>query len=159
VPAWREEAAYTVEQALTRTRPDNLSMTVLMWMRADDLKGCIPPDKLDAGFLKAAEDAAPALANDRNGPFPEPVREMIYRHYLAEIRRHDPNIPVTISTESLAMWKRLGKELGVSPATYVCGCGAGCTPGKRRLHTSPWRDAAAARTWDGRPPLATGTHD
>jgi len=54
------------------------------------------------------------------------------------------------STESLAMWQEIGEELGVTPANYVCGCGAGATPGRSLLETSPWRDAIAARTWDGR---------
>ena len=61
------------------------------------------------------------------------------------------DIPVIISTESLEMWKSLGPDLGFTPADYVCGCGAGATPGKRRLDTNPWDDARQARTWDGRP--------
>jgi hypothetical protein len=151
VPAWREEAAYTIDLALARTRPDNLSMTVLMWMQVDELKRCIPPRLLDPPFLRAAEDAADTLRDDRNGPFPAPLREQVYRHYLAEIRRRDADIPVTISTESLRMWDAMGRDLGAAPGTYVCGCGAGATPGKRRLDSNPWHQAKAARTWDGRP--------
>ena len=49
------------------------------------------------------------------------------------------------------MWQRMGKDLGVTPATYVCGCGAGATPGRRMLETSPWLDAKAGKTWDGQP--------
>ena len=150
VPNWREEAAQTIDLALS-SRPDNLSMTVLMWMDVDSLKACIPAELLDREFLEAAEVAAQEVADTRVRPFPDDVRETIYRHYLAEIRARDATIPVTLSTESLEMWRRMGDALGCSPADYVCGCGAGSTPGLQTLPSNPWRDAAAARTWDGRP--------
>ena len=146
---WREEMDQTVEMALTQTDPDNLSMTTLMWMDVDTLKRCIPTALLDAECVRAAEDAADEMAGLRVGPFPPDVREMIYRHTLAAVRRHDPDIPVAISTESLEMWGRLGADLGFTPATYVCGCGAGATPGRRSLASNPWQDAKDARTWDG----------
>jgi len=63
---------------------------------------------------------------------------------------------VTISTESLDMWKSLGTDLGFTPATYVCGCGAGATPNLLKLQTNPWQDARAARTWDGAPAMPEG---
>jgi len=152
VREWRAEADYTIDLALRRTRPDNLSMTVLMWMTVEQLTACIRPGMLDAGFLAAAEgSAASREADDRTATFPHAVREKVYRHYLSRIRSIDPDVPVTISTESLAMWRSLGDALGVTPADYVCGCGAGSTPGKRTLETNPWTDARAARHWDGRP--------
>ena len=147
---WRAEGEYAVDLALRRTKPDNLSMTVLMWMNVDSLKRCIP-EKLDEAFLKAAEDAAAQMKGSRVGPFPHAVREEIYRHYLAAIRKRDKAIPVTISTESLDMWKSMGEALGVNPGNYVCGCGAGSTPGKLLLDRNPWTDAKAALTWDGQP--------
>ena len=151
---WREEADDTIELALGATRPDNLSMTTLMWMDVATLKRCIPSDLLDADFLREAEASADVMTGSRVGPFPHRVREQIYRHYLASIRRRDAEIPVALSTESLDMWKALGEDLGVSPATYVCGCGAGAVPGRRILETNPWHDAKAALTWDGEPALA-----
>lgn len=156
VKTWREDAEFTVRTALTQTRPDNLSMTVLMWMQVEDLKACIPNDLLDPEFLAQAEAAAESMRGSPNAPYPEPVRETIYRKYFEEVRRLDPDIPLTISTESLTMWQRMGKVLGVTPATYVCGCGAGSTPGRRLLATNPWDDAAGALTWDGRPAVAGG---
>ena len=151
VPKWREEAAYTIDLALRRTQPDNLSMTVLMWMQIEELRKCISVQQLDPDFVQAAEEAADSMRGIHTGPFPEAMREQVYRHYLAEIRARDDSIPVTISTESLAMWKALGPSLGFTPADYVCGCGAGATPGKRKLDSNPWQDAAQALTWDGRP--------
>ncbi len=151
VPNWRDEAAYAVDLALSRTQPDNLSMTALMWMGIEDVRACIPDELLDPEFVRAGENADAQTRSARTGPFPAEFREQIYRHYLAEIRKRDPDIPVAISTESLDMWKSLAPDLGFTPATYVCGCGAGATPGKRALDTSPWDDARNARTWDGRP--------
>ena len=153
VKNWREEAAATIDLALRRTRPDNLSMTVLMWMKVDELKRCIPERLLDPEFLRAAEAAAGELHDVRVGPFPAAMREQVYRHYLAEIRKRNPDIPLTLSTESIEMWTVMGPSLGVNPGTYVCGCGAGATPHKRLLDSNPWQDAKAARTWDGKPPV------
>jgi hypothetical protein len=149
VRSWREDATFAVDYALNRTKPDNLSMTVLMWMDVEALKECISPDMLDAEFLDAAEKAAGELKGSRVGPFPHEMRARIYRHYLSEIRARDAEIPVTISTESLEMWKTMGPDLGFRPGDYVCGCGAGATPWKKRLDTNPWQDARAARTWEG----------
>jgi hypothetical protein len=151
VCGWRDEAAYTIDLALTNARPDNLSMTVLMWMTVDEMKACIRPDLLDPEFLRAAEEARDEMRDLRVGPFPAAAREKVYRHYLAEIRRQSADIPVTISTESVEMWNAMAKDLGTTPGTYVCGCGAGATPNLRTLPTNPWTDAMSARTWDGKP--------
>ena len=154
VKNWREEADYTIDLALNRTEPDNLSMTVLMWMQIEDLKSCIPADLLDEACLHAAEEAAAEMAGTHVAPFPHSVREEIYRYYLGEIRKRNSAVPVTISTESLDMWASLGTTLGFTPANYVCGCGAGATPGKLVLTSNPWSDAKAALTWDGKPAMA-----
>ena len=151
---WRAEAGYTVDLALSRTRPDNLSLTALMWMKVEALKQCMPVDLLDPDFVRAAEDAAEAMRDTRVAPFPHEKREEIYRHYLSEIRARDAEIPVTVCTDSLEMWRSMKDDLGVTPTTYVCGCGAGATPNLRALATSPWQDARTAAHWDGRPIFA-----
>jgi len=151
VPNWREEATYTIDRALSRTKPDNLSLTSLMWMQVEALKSCIPEDLLDPEFLHAAEEAKEDMRNIRVAPFPDNCREQIYRHHLSEIRIRDAHIPVTLCTESLDMWKRLSDDLGVTPGDYVCGCGAGATPNLQLLETSPWQDAQNPRNWDGMP--------
>jgi hypothetical protein len=104
---------------------------------------------LDPEFVAAAETARAELRESRVGPFPDELRERVYRYYLTEIRHRNTEIPVALSTESLAMWERLGADLGMNPANYVCGCGAAATPGRRALDTNPWDDARSARTWDG----------
>ena len=151
VPDWRADAEHAVDLALTRTRPDNLSLTSLMWMQVEQLKECIPADMIDPEFLQAAEEAAEEMRGSRVAPFPHELREKIYRHYLTAIRDRDPEIPVTLCTESLEMWKSMGSDLNHTPATYVCGCGAGATPNLTRLSTSPWKDARPAAHEDGTP--------
>ena len=153
---WRDEADYTVDLALGETKPDNLSMTVLIWMDINGLEQCIPVELLDEECLKAAREADAEMKDSHLGPFPHHIREEIYRHYLGAIRAKDARIPVTVSTETLDMWKSLGKDLGFTPANYVCGCGAGATPERRVLTSNPWTDAKAARTWDGNPALSAG---
>jgi hypothetical protein len=157
VPRWKEDAAYTVAQALERTRPDNLSMTVLMWMGVDDLRNCIGDALLDPTCLAAAMEAREEMKSFHTGPFPIPTRAAIYRHYLTEIRQHNADIPVTLSTESLDIWKLLGPELGVRPGEYVCGCGPNATPGKKRLDINPWQDCKSAVCWDGTPVFEADT--
>lgn len=151
VKNWREEADAMIDLALSRTRPDNLSMTVLMWMSANHLTACLPEDKLDPAFVAAARAAANEMKDSAVGPFPQSAREIIYRHYYEAVRKRDAKIPFTLSTESLDMWKALGPFLGLTPGNYVCGCGAGAIPGRKQLDRNPWADAKAALTWDGQP--------
>jgi len=151
VPDWKAEAEYSVDRALSQTRPDNLSLTHLMWMNVDALKACIGAENLAPDFLAAAEGAAEEMGGSRVAPFPHQKRAEVYRHYLAAIRERDADIPVTLCTESLDMWRELGEAVGTTPATYVCGCGAGATPNLTKLETNPWVDARPAEYEDGRP--------
>ncbi len=159
VVGWREEAAYTVDLALSRTKPDNLSLTALMWMQVETLKRCMPTEMLDSQFLEAAQKAAEDMREIHVGPFPHAVREEIYRHHLSEIRARDSEVPVTLCTESLDMWRSLGDDLTTNPASYVCGCGAGATPNRTALDTSPWVDARAAVDWEGKPVYEQSGHE
>lgn len=160
VPDWRAEAEYCVDLALSRTRPDNLSLTHLMWMKVDALVACIGAANLAPDFLAAAEAAAEEMGDSRVAPFPHHKRAEVYRHYLAAIRQRDTAIPVTLCTESLAMWRELGEAVGTTPGSYVCGCGAGATPNLMTLETNPWTDAQPAEYEDGRPVFqrADGVH-
>ncbi len=128
---WREDYAAAIEQALREPRPESIGLCVVMWMSLDELAGRIPPDELDPDFVAAAEAARDELADSRMGPFPHDVRKEIYLHLLGEIRRHDAEIPVYISTESREMWDDLAGTLGQRPETYVCGCGPAAVPGRK----------------------------
>ena len=139
---WRDEAREMIREVFARTKPDNLSMTVLMWMGFDDMASCIDLDRLDPKFVDAARKAAGAdWEQERVRPFPHEVRREIYEFYHQEVRAIDKQVPLTLSTESLAMWRDLGPTLGVRPETYTCGCGPCAVPGLKTLPASPWKVA------------------
>jgi spore photoproduct lyase len=140
VRGWREEARDMIRRMFDRTRPDNLSMTVLMWMTFSQLERCIPLDRLDPVFVDAARryDADIGPDGSRTGPFPPDKRCEVYRFLLEEIRALDRDVPVTLSTESMEVWKVMGPLLGVTPGEYVCGCGPCATPGLKRLGQNAW---------------------
>ena len=75
---------------------------------------------------------------------------MIYDHFIREIRKVDPDVPITFSTETLDMWKEFGPRLGYKPSDYICGCGAQAEPGLRRLTVNPWKVCKPVK-WDGTP--------
>lgn len=60
---------------------------------------------------------------------------------MNEIRKHDPDLPVAPSTESLELWKRFGPTIGYTPSNYVCGCGPIGGPGETRLTCDPFKVA------------------
>lgn len=138
---WREEAAEAVEQLFAHTQPDVISLCVFMWMGIEEMLKRVPRDLLDGECVQAALERQEAMRGVITGPFPPEVRETIYRHYLREIRRHDAQVPVSLSTESPEMWRRLGPELGARATTYVCGCGPNAVPHARRLTCHPFKIA------------------
>ena len=142
VREWRDEAREMIRELFTQTRPDNLSMTALMWMGFDDMESCIDLDLLDPAFVEAARAAADTKWDDkRMRPFPHEIRREIYEFYHREIRAVNKDVPLTLSTESLAMWQDMKGTLGVRPETYTCGCGPCAVPGLKTLPTNPWRTA------------------
>jgi spore photoproduct lyase len=138
VKGWADEIAEMVRLLFERSEPDVISLFVLAWMKVSELTELCDTSLLDPEFLQAALGAAPEMANTRVAPFPHELRKRVYRHCLREIRRYNKHIPVTLSTETLQMWRELGPELGYSPADYPCGCGPQAIPHRRRLPHSPW---------------------
>ena len=138
---WREEAAESVELLFRHTKPDVISLCVYMWMDIDELLRRVPREMLDDAFVQAAIDQRETMQSTNARPFPPEVRAVIYEHYLKEIRRWDPDIPVSLSTENFAMWKQLGPTFGSTATNYVCGCGPNSTPGRRCLTDHPFKIA------------------
>jgi len=149
---WRQEARETVEMALTSTHPDLVSLCCFMWMDMDEMKRRLAPvlELIDPDCLRKAEEARGKSDNPLTQPFPDEVRAEIYTHYLSEIRRIAPSLPVSLSTESWHMWSRLGPALGMTATNYVCGCGPQSVPGRRLLSDHPFR--VAVRKDGGRIP-------
>lgn len=138
VRGWREEIADMTRMVFERSRPDLIALFTLAWMDYEDLVRLCDTDLLDPAYLEAAREAAPDLKDTRVRPFPHWVRKEIYEFCLDEIRRHDPDIPVLICTESVEMWQELGPRLGYRPDDYPCGCGPQATPRLKRLADNPW---------------------
>ena len=57
----------------------------------------------------------------------------VYGCYLDEIRKHDPDVPVVLCTESQAMWREFAPQLGLKPGDYACGCGPQSVPGAKTI--------------------------
>lgn len=140
VRGWREDAARTVEMALTRTNPDVISLCCFMWMDCAEMVRRLGRDRIDPEFLAAAEASAEEMGTTVTRPFPEVMRAKIYDFYLKEIRKWNREVPVSLSTESWEMWERFRKRLGASGSNYVCGCGPQSTPRLRKLPHGAWRD-------------------
>ena len=136
VRTWREDAAATMDMIFSKTHPDVISMCCFMWMDVDEMKRRLAPvlDQLDPVYLKAAEDGKEEMAQYvKTLPFPPWVREEIYSRHLDEIRKHDKDVPVSLSTENWDMWSKFEKKLGAGPANYTCGCGPMAAPGAKKL--------------------------
>lgn len=149
---WRREAAEAVELALSRTHPDIISLCCFMWMNCDNMKTCLAPalNLLDPEFLRRAEEHRGKVVNSKTQPFPDDARAEIYAHYLAEIRKRNPDIPVSLSTESWEMLDQFAPLLGMTGSDYVCGCGPQAVPGARTLDCNPF--AVAVRNDNGAVP-------
>ena len=147
---WREEAKDMARLALDGMRPEVINLLTISWMSIDDLKRAFDVDQLDPEIVRAAEDARDEMKSLRVSPLPHQTRAMIYDHFITEIRRVDPDVPITFSTETLDMWKEFGPRLGYKPTDYICGCGAQAKPGVKRLERSPWKVCEPV-TWDGKP--------
>jgi len=154
VVGWREEAARAVDRVFDRTRPDIISLCVFMWQDVDEMVKRLGEDMLDPACLQAAREARDDVEETRTKPFPHHVRAEIYDHYLTEIRRRDPDIPVSLSTENFTMWKAFAPKLGMTATNYVCGCGPQSVPNAKRLVDHPFQ--TPVRDDEGIPGVVVG---
>ena len=141
VKNWREDAADAVRKVFEQTKPDVISLCVFMWHDVDRMKERLDTDLLDPGYLRAAEDGREEVEETMAKPFPHAVRKEIYEYYLQEIRKHNSEIPVSLSTENFRMWGDLSDQLGMKATNYVCGCGPQSDPGLKKLDCHPFKVA------------------
>ncbi|MBI2950693.1 hypothetical protein HYY27_01290 [bacterium] len=133
---WREEYAWILEQALSRTAPESIGFCLYIWNTYGAMEATIPLDLLDPECVAAARDASGEMKGVRTGPFPHQTRKEIYRFLIREVRRRDERVPLYVCTESRKMWDELRDELGQDPRAYLCACSSVAVPG-RRLALSP----------------------
>ena len=146
--SWRDDGREMVRKAMT-VKLDNISLFTIAWMDVDELKACFPVNMLDPDFLQEAEKAKDEMKDRSVRPYPHHVRAEIYKFYLEEIRKYDRDVPVTLCTEALDMWKEMGPLLGQTPASFVCGCGPMTIPGLKSLRAHPWSDPKPVAVWAG----------
>jgi len=150
VKTWREEATTMARLALNGMRPEVINLFTLAWMTADEVAGAFDLDQFDPQVVEEMEAGREEVEGWRTGPLPHKTRARIYDHFITEIRKVDPDLPITFSTETLDMWKEFGPRLGYKPTDYICGCGAQAEPGLTRLKESPWKITKPI-CWNGEP--------
>ena len=142
VHGWRDEVREMIALLFARVRPDNIGMCTIAWMSAADVEACLDPDILDPEALRIMRNAADEMRGVHTGPLPPALRAEIYSFCVEEIRRHDREVPVFLSTETPEMWRLFAPRLGMSAGDYVCACGPQCVPGLKRLGPL-WKPAEA----------------
>ena len=66
---------------------------------------------------------------------------------IEEIRKYNPDIPITLCTEAADMWQEFAPLLDRNPASFVCGCGPMTIPGLKRLPKNPWTTPEPVSVW------------
>jgi spore photoproduct lyase len=143
---WREDAREMIRKAMT-VKLDNVSLFTIAWMGVDELKACFPVERLDPGFLREAEQAKDEMKTRQVRPYPHRVRAEIYGFFIEEIRKHNPDIPITLCTEATDMWEEFAPLLDRKPGNFVCGCGPMTIPGLKRLPKNPWTTPKPVSVW------------
>lgn len=133
IRGWRDSHARLLEDLLTRTRPETLGFASLIWMDDERLRSLFDPAQLDPEFVEAAHAAREEMRDSRHGPFPHAQRETLYRHLIAEARRHRSDLPLFVCTETTRMWEALQDVIGQHPRRFLCGCNSIQGPGPRHL--------------------------
>ena len=137
VADWREQYAESIRRYLARIRPDVITLDVLGWMRAQTMVECLDVQGFDPAYRAYVEDLVRRGDPERGKPycphgkqfFSHELRSEIYRFFIDEIRRHNPNQRIALCMETPEMWDAYGGELGMTPADYVCCCGPTSVPG------------------------------
>ncbi|MEN6645421.1 MAG: hypothetical protein ABFE08_23505 [Armatimonadia bacterium] len=125
---WREDYEHLIADLFAQTHPQSVGLCIMMWMSLATAREFLDMNQLEPAYAKAMQEQEEALRGVDTGPFPPEVRKEIYRFLIAQIRRHDKDVPIYISTETREMWDELEAELGQSKKAFICGCGPMATP-------------------------------
>lgn len=130
IVGWKEDYAALIEHIFARCKPETIGFCCMIWMELDVLKqrfdGLIDPE-----FLQAAEDCREQMTGQTHSPFPHHMRAAMYRFLISEVRKHDPRIPIFLSTETREMWAELEDVVGQRATQFMCGCNPVQLPGPR----------------------------
>ncbi len=120
---WREEAVDCIEMLAAKVQPETVRLWILSLMTAAETEALIRPELLDPDAVRAMRAAAPHLTELYAQPFPLETRVEIYGHYLEVLNRTSPATPVSLCTETAAVWERLSGKLRMTPDCLYCCCG------------------------------------
>ena len=134
---WQTENRRMIEEVFEHVRPDLITMDVLGWMSAEQIKNSFDLSLFDDEHRGLVEDMARGgvarQPDSAKQVFPHPNRLRIYRFFIEEIRRVSAGTPIAICNEAGEMWEELSGELGMSADDYVCCCGPRSVPGHPML--------------------------
>jgi spore photoproduct lyase len=114
VDDWEAKYSGLVDRLFETVRPQRITLGgICSYGTALRLTAkALGPDNVVARHL--AQEASP---DGRRRYAPE-LRERLYRHVLAAIRRHDSRTPVALCLEEESVWR----ALGLDPASSPCNC-------------------------------------
>ncbi|HJN17163.1 MAG TPA: hypothetical protein QGH10_16780, partial [Armatimonadota bacterium] len=127
---WREDYAALIESVFASVRPETIGFCVMIWMTLETVNARFP-GLIDPDFIRAAEESIADMDGETHSPFPHDSRAEIYRFLTSEVRKHDADVPIFLSTETREMWEELADEIGQNARTFMCGCNPVQLPGPR----------------------------
>ena len=127
---WRDENRDVIRRLLARVRPEVITIDVLGWMTAAQMKDGLDVSLLEPGYAAELE-RLDAEGFDPKGKhlFPHEMRADILRFAIQEIKAASPDQPVSLCMETTDMWRELGPLLAMEPDHYACCCGPTSVPG------------------------------
>ncbi len=137
VKGWRDEYAEMAARLLERVRPDVITVDVVGWMSARQMRNALELALFDDAYAEVVvrldEDGVQTRGKHL---FPHEMRADLLRHVIGAIRRLRPEQAVSICNETPAMWRELGPLMGMNPDNYACCCGPDSVPGHPLLALS-----------------------
>ena len=131
---WRDEYRGLVERLLARVRPDVVSIDVVGWMTATQMKDGLDMDLFHPDYVAALDQReAEGFLPLGKHLFPHNMRRAILQYVIEQIQRVSPDQPVSLCMETAAMWRDIGHLTGMAPGDYACCCGPTSVPGNPRL--------------------------
>jgi spore photoproduct lyase len=131
---WREENRDMIEQMFSMVKPDLITMDILGWMDAVQIKNCMDISLFDDEYRNLVELMIKEGFTKRGKQiFPQFARLKIYHFFMEEIRRISEKTPIAICMETKEMWDELSDRLGMTMSNYACCCGPLSVPGHPML--------------------------
>lgn len=126
---WREETTDMLQRLFSQVEPEVLRAWVLAMMEASEFEAMFDTDMMDPWAVARMRESEEELRGMHMAPFPLDVREEIYRYYLDETAKINPETPFALCTENPALWPRLQDRLMMTRDAMFCCCGGVSVPG------------------------------